>query len=40
MSLAGAQEKLGLRIDAHGAMFLPEGTAASTHLISHNVQQT
>ncbi len=33
MSLAGAQEKLGLRIDAHGAMFLPEGTAASTHIV-------
>jgi serine/threonine-protein kinase HipA len=27
MSLAGAQEKLGLRIDANGALFLPEGTA-------------
>jgi serine/threonine-protein kinase HipA len=33
MSLAGAQEKLGLRIDAHGAMFLPEGMAASTHIV-------
>jgi serine/threonine-protein kinase HipA len=33
MSLAGAQEKLGLRIDTHGAMFLPEGTAASTHIV-------
>lgn len=33
MSLAGAQEKLGLRIGAHGAMFLPEGTAASTHIV-------
>ena len=33
MSLAGAQEKLGLRIDLHGAMFLPEGTAASTHIV-------
>ena len=33
MSLAGAQEKLGLRIDAHGSMFLPEGTAASTHIV-------
>lgn len=33
MSLAGAQEKLGLHIDAHGAMFLPEGTAASTHIV-------
>jgi serine/threonine-protein kinase HipA len=33
MSLAGAQEKLGLRIDANGAMFLPEGTAASTHIV-------
>ncbi|MEW6514978.1 MAG: HipA domain-containing protein [Pseudomonadota bacterium] len=33
MSLAGAQEKLGLRIDAQGAMFLPEGTAASTHIV-------
>lgn len=33
MSLAGAQEKLGLRMDAHGAMFLPEGTAASTHIV-------
>lgn len=33
MSLAGAQEKLGLRIDAHGTMFLPEGTAASTHIV-------
>lgn len=33
MSLAGAQEKLGLRIDAHGALFLPEGMAASTHIV-------
>lgn len=33
MSLAGAQEKLGLRIDPDGAMFLPEGTAASTHIV-------
>ena len=33
MSLAGAQEKLGLRIDAHGAMFLPEGSAPSTHIV-------
>jgi serine/threonine-protein kinase HipA len=33
MSLAGAQEKLGLRIDAHGSIFLPEGTAASTHIV-------
>lgn len=33
MSLAGAQEKLGLRIDADGALFLPEGMAASTHIV-------
>ncbi len=33
MSLAGAQEKLGLRIDASGAMFLPEGLAPSTHIV-------
>ena len=33
MSLAGAQEKLGLRIDPDGVMFLPEGTAASTHIV-------
>lgn len=33
MSLAGAQEKLGLRIDASGAMFLPEGASASTHIV-------
>ena len=33
MSLAGAQEKLGLRIDANGAMFLPEGSAPSTHIV-------
>jgi len=33
MSLAGAQEKLGLRLDPDGAMFLPEGTAASTHIV-------
>ncbi len=33
MSLAGAQEKLGLRIEPDGAMFLPEGTAASTHIV-------
>ncbi|MBK7562764.1 MAG: HipA domain-containing protein [Propionivibrio sp.] len=33
MSLAGAQEKLGLRIDASGAMFLPEGSAPSTHIV-------
>jgi len=33
MSLAGAQEKLGLHIDAHGAMFLPEGSAPSTHIV-------
>jgi hypothetical protein len=32
MSLASAQEKLGLRIAANGDLFLPEGTAASTHL--------
>ncbi|MFZ3221848.1 MAG: HipA domain-containing protein [Rugosibacter sp.] len=33
MSLAGAQEKLGLRIDANGAMLLPEGSAPSTHIV-------
>lgn len=33
MSLAGAQEKLGLRIEATGQIFLPEGTAASTHIV-------
>jgi serine/threonine-protein kinase HipA len=33
MSLAGAQEKLGVRIDASGAMYLPEGSAPSTHII-------
>lgn len=33
MSLAGAQEKLGLRIDPGGALFLPEGMAASTHIV-------
>ena len=33
MSLAGAQEKLGLRIDANGALFLPEGSAPSTHIV-------
>ncbi len=33
MSLAGAQEKLGLRIDPDGVMLLPEGTAASTHIV-------
>ena len=33
MSLAGAQEKLGLRIDAAGNMFIPEGAAASTHIV-------
>jgi serine/threonine-protein kinase HipA len=33
MSLAGAQEKLGLRIDEQGEFFLPEGTAASTHIV-------
>ena len=33
MSLAGAQEKLALRIDANGAMFLPEGSAPSTHIV-------
>lgn len=33
MSLAGAQEKLGLHIDPAGALFLPEGTAASTHIV-------
>ncbi|MBX9811310.1 MAG: HipA domain-containing protein [Burkholderiales bacterium] len=33
MSLAGAQEKLGLRIDASGNLFLPEGSAASTHIV-------
>jgi serine/threonine-protein kinase HipA len=33
MSLAGAQEKLGLRVDANGALFLPEGMAASTHIV-------
>lgn len=33
MSLAGAQEKLALRIDNDGAMFLPEGAAPSTHIV-------
>ncbi|MBI5450742.1 MAG: HipA domain-containing protein [Gammaproteobacteria bacterium] len=33
MSLAGAQEKLGLQIDAAGALFLPEGSAPSTHIV-------
>lgn len=33
MSLAGAQEKMGLRIDASGALFLPEGAAPSTHIV-------
>ncbi len=33
MSLAGAQEKLGLRINANGALFLPEGSAPSTHIV-------
>lgn len=33
MSLAGAQEKLALHIDPAGALFLPEGTAASTHIV-------
>ena len=33
MSLAGAQEKLGVRIGASGAMFLPEGSAPSTHIV-------
>jgi len=33
MSLAGAQEKLGLRIDTDGALFLPEGSAPSTHIV-------
>lgn len=33
MSLAGAQEKLGLRIDADSNMFIPEGSAASTHIV-------
>lgn len=33
MSLAGAQEKLGLYVDPEGRFFLPEGTAASTHIV-------
>ena len=33
MSLAGAQEKLGLRINTDGTMFLPEGSAPSTHIV-------
>lgn len=33
MSLAGAQEKLGLCIDSHGSLFLPEGSAPSTHIV-------
>lgn len=33
MSLAGAQEKLGLRINADGAFFLPKGDAASSHIV-------
>lgn len=33
MSLAGAQEKLALRIDASGALFLPEGSSPSTHIV-------
>ena len=33
MSLAGAQEKLALHINQNGVMFLPEGNAASTHIV-------
>lgn len=33
MSLAGTQEKLGLCITRNGAMFLPEGSAPSTHIV-------
>jgi|GEM_PF-426705 len=33
MSLAGAQEKLALRINSDGVMFLPEGAAPSTHIV-------
>lgn len=36
MSLAGAQEKLGVRIDASGAMFLPQGASPSTHIVKPN----
>ena len=33
MSLAGAQEKLGLLIRDDGSMFLPTGNSASTHIV-------
>jgi len=33
MSLAGAQEKLGLLITADGSLFLPKGNAASSHIV-------
>jgi len=33
MSLAGAQEKLGLHIDPTGEFFLPQGSAPSTHIV-------
>lgn len=33
MSLAGAQEKLGLRIEGDGEILLPEGSSASTHIV-------
>jgi len=33
MSLAGAQEKLGLRIADDGTLFLPRGSAPSTHIV-------
>lgn len=33
MSLAGAQNKLGVRLTPEGTLFLPEGTAPSTHIL-------
>jgi serine/threonine-protein kinase HipA len=33
MSLAGAQDKMGVYIDEEGKLFLPKGAASSTHII-------
>jgi serine/threonine-protein kinase HipA len=39
MSLAGAQEKLPVVIDANGALFEPVGARASTHILKPDVLQ-
>ncbi|HRK56400.1 MAG TPA: HipA domain-containing protein [Burkholderiaceae bacterium] len=40
ISLAGAQDKLGIALFADGIPRLPQGTAASTHILKPNIQHT